>query len=71
MRMRWWLVFVLVGVLLAVVGLTVLSGMSQFVVFCTGVALGVLAIYRRVAGPDSWEPPGPPPAGIPGPPIGF
>jgi hypothetical protein len=70
MRMPWWLVFVLVGVLLAVVGLTVLSGMAQFLVFCAGAALVVLAIYRRVAGPDSWEPPGPPP-GATGPPIGF
>jgi hypothetical protein len=70
MRMHWWLVFVLVGVLLAVVGLTVLSGMAQFLVFCIGVALVASAIYRRVAGPDSWEPPGPP-GGTPGPPIGF
>ena len=37
MRIRLWLVFVLVGVLLAVVARTGLSGMSQFLVFCVGV----------------------------------
>ena len=42
MRIRWWLVFVLVGVLLAVVALTLLSGMSQFLVFCVGVLFTVL-----------------------------
>ena len=43
MRVRWWLVCALMGVLLAVVGLTVLGGNAQFVVFC----LGVLFVVSR------------------------
>jgi hypothetical protein len=66
MRIRWWLVFVLVGVFLAVVALTLLSGMSQFLVFCVGVLFTVLALYRRLGGTAYYrEPPVPP--GAPGP----
>jgi uncharacterized membrane protein YhaH (DUF805 family) len=66
MRRRWWLALVFVGVLLALVGLTVLSGMSQFLVLCVGVLFVVVALYRRAGGTDyGREPPVPP--GAPGP----
>jgi hypothetical protein len=66
MRIRWWLVFVLVGVLLVVVGLTVLGGNAQFLVFCLGVLLVLFALFRRTGGQDyDRQPPVPP--GAPGP----
>lgn len=66
MRVRWWLVFVLIGVLLAVVGLTVLGGNAQFLVFCLGVLFVVSALFRRAGGQDyDRQPPVPP--GAPGP----
>ena len=62
MRVRWWLVFVLGGVVLAVVGLTLLSGTAQFLVFCLGVLFVVFALFRRAGGQDysrEWSvPPG-------------
>jgi hypothetical protein len=66
MRVRWWLVVVLVGVLLVVVGLTVLGGNAQFLAFCLGVLFVVFALFRRAGGQDYHrEPPVPP--GAPGP----
>jgi hypothetical protein len=65
MRVRWWLVFLLGGVVLVVVGLTVLGGNAQFLVFCLGVLLVVFALFRRAGGQDyDREPPVPP--GAPG-----
>jgi hypothetical protein len=66
MRVRWWLVFVLIGVLLAVVGLTVLGGNAQFLVFCLGVLFVVFALFRRAGGQDYDRQP-PVPLGAPGP----
>jgi hypothetical protein len=64
MHVRWWLVFLLGGALLAVVGLTLLSGTLQFVVVFLGVAFVVLALYRRAGGTDySRERPVPPGSG--------
>ena len=37
MRVRMWLVFVFVGVILGVVGATLLSSIAQLVVICLGV----------------------------------
>jgi hypothetical protein len=48
------------GVVLVVVGLTVL-GNAQFLVFCLGVLLVVFAVFRRAGGQDyDREPPVPP-----------
>ena len=61
---RWWLVFVLGGVLLGVVGLTLLSGTVQFVVVALGVLFIAFALYRRAGGTDYYrEPPNPPGSG--------
>jgi hypothetical protein len=45
MRVRWWLVFLIGGVLLSVVGLTVLSVTIRFLAVCLGV-LFVTRPYR-------------------------
>ena len=64
MRVRWWLVFLFGGLLLGVVGLTLLSGTVQFVAVFLGVAFVVLALYRRAGGTDySRERPVPPGSG--------
>jgi hypothetical protein len=64
MRVRWWLVFLFGGLLLGVVGLTLLSGIVQFVAVFLGVAFVVLALYRRAGGTDySRERPVPPGSG--------
>ena len=61
---RWWLVFVLSGVLLGVVGLTLLSGSVQFVVVVLGVLFIAFALYRRAGGTDyDRERPNPPGSG--------
>jgi hypothetical protein len=52
MSVRWWLVLVVAGVVLAVVGVTLLSGMSQFLAFCLGVLFIVFALFRRAGGQD-------------------
>jgi hypothetical protein len=66
MRVRWWLVFVFGGVVLAAVGLTLLSGIAQFLVFCLGVLCVVLALVRRAGGQDYHrERPVPPGSGSP------
>jgi hypothetical protein len=65
MQIRWWLIFALIGVLLAVVALTVLGGNAQFLVFCLGVLFVVFSLFRRAGGQDYHrEPPVPP--GAPG-----
>lgn len=61
---RWWLVFVLGGVLLGVVGLTLLTGTVQFVVVVLGVLFIAFALYRRAGGTDYHrERPNPPGSG--------
>jgi hypothetical protein len=66
MRVRWWLVFVLGGVVLAVVVLTLLSSTAQFLVFCLGVVFSGVALLRLVRGQDySREWPVPPGFGGP------
>jgi hypothetical protein len=52
MRVDWWLVFVLGGVLLGVVGMLLLNGTVQFLAVCLGVLLVVFAVYRRAGGTD-------------------
>ena len=52
LRVRWWLVVLLSGVVLGVVELTVLSGTVQFLAVCLGVLFIVFAIYRRAGGTD-------------------
>jgi hypothetical protein len=65
MRVRWWLVFVLGGVLLGVVALTLMSGTVQFLVLVLGVLFVVFALYRRAGGSDyRREPPVPPGSGV-------
>jgi hypothetical protein len=64
MLVRWWLVFVLGGVLLAVVAVTLMSGIAQFLVLVLGVLFVVFALYRRAGGTDyGREPPVPPGSG--------
>jgi hypothetical protein len=64
MRVRRWLVFVFGGVVVGVVGATLLSGTAQFVVVCLGVLFVALALYRRAGGTDySRERPIPPGTG--------
>jgi len=59
--MRVWLAFVLGAVVLAVVGLTLLSGTAQFLVFSLGVLFVVFALLRGAGGQDYHrEPPEPP-----------
>ena len=66
MRVRWWLVFALGGVVLGVVGATLLSGIGQFLVVCLGVLFVVFALYQRAGGTDySRERPVPPGSGPP------
>jgi hypothetical protein len=50
MRVRWWLVFLAAGVLLGVMGLTLLTGTAQFLVVCLGVLFVVFALFRRAGG---------------------
>src|SRR5258708_5260379 len=52
MGVRWWLVFLLGGVLLVVVRHTLVGGVGQFLVFCLGVLFVVLALFRRAGGQD-------------------
>ncbi len=66
MRVRWWLVFVLAGVVLAVVGLALLGGTAQFLVLCLGLLFVALALFRRAGGQDyGRERPVPPGSGAP------
>jgi hypothetical protein len=70
MRVRWWLVFVLGGVILGVVGATLLSGTAQGVVIVVGILVVGFGLYRGIGGADldrspDWPPP--PPGGDPGP----
>jgi uncharacterized membrane protein YhaH (DUF805 family) len=64
MRVHWWLVFVLSGVVVGVVGAALLSGTAQFVVICLAVVLVFFALYRRAGGTDyNRERPVPPGSG--------
>jgi hypothetical protein len=66
MRVRWWLVFLVGGLLLGLFGILVLGGTAQFVAACLGVAFIVLAAYRRAGGTDYHrERPVPPGSGGP------
>jgi peptidoglycan/LPS O-acetylase OafA/YrhL len=56
----WCAVFLVVGVLLGMVGATLLSGMGQFLVICLGVLVVILAVYRRAGTDYTREPPVPP-----------
>jgi hypothetical protein len=53
-HIRWWLVFLLVGLLLFVVGLTLLGGTAQFATVVVGVLIAVIAVYVRVGGRDNY-----------------
>ena len=65
MHVRGWLVFLLGGVLLGVVGVTLLSGTAQFLVACLGLLVVVFALYRRAGGTDYHREPPVPPGGPP------
>ena len=52
MHVRWWLVFVFVGVILGVVGATLLSSTAQLVVICLGVLVVGFALSQGIGGPD-------------------
>lgn len=52
MRVRWWLVFVITGVVAGVVGGMLLSGTAQFLVICLGILFVAFALYRRAGGTD-------------------
>jgi hypothetical protein len=66
-RTRWWPRFLLTGVLLTVVGATLLSGMAQAVVVGLGALIIFVLFIRATSTHDySREPPTPPP-GAPGP----
>jgi predicted anti-sigma-YlaC factor YlaD len=56
---RWWPRFILVGVALVVIGLTMLSGAAQFVVICLGVPVAAFAVIRPLSSDDDYrrEPP--------------
>lgn len=66
MRIRWWLLFVFAGMVLAAVAFTLLSGTAQFLFFCLGVLVVALALFRRAGGQDyRRERPVPPGSGTP------
>ena len=52
MRVRMWLVFVFVGVILGVVGATLLSSVAQLVVICLGVLVIGFALSQGIGGTD-------------------
>jgi sulfite exporter TauE/SafE len=52
MRSRRWLVFVLVGVILGVVGATLLSSTAQFVAISLGVVVVGFALSQGMQGGD-------------------
>jgi hypothetical protein len=64
MRVRPWLSFVFIGVILGVVGATLLSSTAQFVVICLGVLVVGFAVSRGIGATDldrsqDWPPPPP------------
>lgn len=62
MRVRLWLVFVLVGVILVVVGATLLSNTAKVVFIALGVLVAGTGLYRWTGGPSlDRKLPGPPP----------
>jgi hypothetical protein len=66
MRVRWWLVFLLGGVVLVGVGITLLGGLAQAVAVFLGIAVMAFALMRALGDYDyRHEPPVPP--GAPGP----
>ena len=60
-RIRWWPGFILLGVVLAVIGVRLLGGAAQFAVTCLGVAVAAFAIIRPLPSDDDYrrEPPVP------------
>jgi hypothetical protein len=67
-RTRRWPWFLLAGVVLAIGGVTLLSGMAQAVAAFLGVAVCLFALVEGIDSDDYYrpEPPVPPPAGCPG-----
>ena len=64
LRTRWWLRFLLAGVLLIVVGATLLSGMAQAVIAGLGALIIFVIFIQALSTHDySHEPPTPPGAG--------
>ena len=64
LRTRWWPRFLLTGVLLTVVGATLLSGMAQAVLAGLGALIIFVIFIRALSTHDySHEPPMPPGAG--------
>jgi hypothetical protein len=53
-HVRRWLVFLLLGLLLGLVGLTLLGGTAQFAAVVVGVLIAVGAGYVRFGGPDNY-----------------
>ena len=64
LRIRWWPRFILLGLVLAVVGVKLLGGAAQFAVTCLGVAVAAFAVIRPLSRDDDYrrEPPVPPAA---------
>lgn len=69
LRIRWWPRFFLVGVVLAVIGVTLLSGVAQLAVVCLGAVLATFAVIRPLSSDDDYhrEPPVPSLLGMLGP----
>jgi hypothetical protein len=67
LRTRWWPRFLLTGVLLIVIGATLLSGMAKTVVVGLGALIIFVIFIRALSTHDySHEPPMPPGAGSAG-----
>jgi hypothetical protein len=50
-HVRWWLVFLLLGLLLCVAGSTLVGGIAQFVMVSIGVLIALIAVDVWAGGP--------------------
>ena len=54
MHVCWWLVFLLLGLLLCVVGFTLVGGTGEFAMVSLGVLIAVIAVNAWAGGPDNY-----------------
>jgi hypothetical protein len=66
LRTRWWPRAALAGALLAVVGITVLSGVAEAAVALFGAFVFLIALLKGLGADDIREPPVPPGSGSAG-----
>ena len=57
MHVRLWLVFLLSGLLLCVVGSTLVGGTAQFALACLAVLIALIAVSVWAGGPDNYVEP--------------